>query len=345
MRYLVGRNNLAVTVFVPYDCPNNCPFCTSKKDYANREGFSLDAILESLGEVLKFNAVRDVVITGGEPFANLSELTRILEFIHTFDMRNHVSHNVFINTTLPAKTPEKAKELFVYIRSCVSMGRITGLNVSRHIGFKTNLEYDKLIKQLCRSGVSLRINSVMTGEETKEEIEDFIDRFDYVNQINFRADYRRIITQDDLRGYQHPLLQKLFGIEDYEYSHSSGCHVCNTDTFKSINFYNYPVVCLHRGMEHSKVALVAGALEEVNDIIIKQDGRILFDWDEEGTHDVVELIDSGWEARYNKRNDNRGFVGGSCGSGYYDDEDDEEEEHRSTGGSCGLGFGFGGGRC
>ena len=30
MEYVAGRNNLACTIFVPFDCDNNCPFCTSK---------------------------------------------------------------------------------------------------------------------------------------------------------------------------------------------------------------------------------------------------------------------------------------------------------------------------
>ena len=295
MRYLIGRDNLAVTLFVPYDCPNNCPFCTSKKDYADRKGFSLDSILESLGKVLQFNAVKDVVITGGEPFANLDQLDKILCFIRSIEKKYNRDYNVFINTTLPAKNKEKAQELLTYIQQAFQNNYITGLNVSRHIGFKTNLEYDRLINQLCILGVSLRINSVMVGDETIDEIESFIDRFSYVSQINFRADYRKIVSQDDLRGYNHPLLQKLFSICDYEYSHSTGCHVCNTDSFKS-TIKGYPIVSLHRGMEYSKMVLLTNEVEEINDIVIKQDGRILFDWDEI-THTVDELKASGWSYR------------------------------------------------
>lgn len=31
-KYILGRSNLAMTIFVSYDCPNHCPFCTSKED-------------------------------------------------------------------------------------------------------------------------------------------------------------------------------------------------------------------------------------------------------------------------------------------------------------------------
>ena len=33
MKYVVGRSNLSVTVFVPWDCEKHCPFCTSKEFY------------------------------------------------------------------------------------------------------------------------------------------------------------------------------------------------------------------------------------------------------------------------------------------------------------------------
>lgn len=31
--YICGRSNLALTIQVPYDCPNTCPFCTAKAKY------------------------------------------------------------------------------------------------------------------------------------------------------------------------------------------------------------------------------------------------------------------------------------------------------------------------
>ena len=34
MNFTIGRDNLALTVFVPWDCGNNCFFCTSKQKYA-----------------------------------------------------------------------------------------------------------------------------------------------------------------------------------------------------------------------------------------------------------------------------------------------------------------------
>ena len=40
--YKTREGGATVTVFVPYDCQNNCPFCINKKEYADCSGFSLE---------------------------------------------------------------------------------------------------------------------------------------------------------------------------------------------------------------------------------------------------------------------------------------------------------------
>ena len=42
--YKTREGGATVTVFVPYDCKNNCPFCVNKEEYADCTGFSLEAI-------------------------------------------------------------------------------------------------------------------------------------------------------------------------------------------------------------------------------------------------------------------------------------------------------------
>ena len=46
MEYVAGRTNLACTIFVPYDCDNNCPFCTSKWMYRESGMFDLESKLK-----------------------------------------------------------------------------------------------------------------------------------------------------------------------------------------------------------------------------------------------------------------------------------------------------------
>ena len=51
--YKTRSGGATVTIFVPYDCRNHCPFCINKKEYADCTGFSLDAILDEAG--MRFN--------------------------------------------------------------------------------------------------------------------------------------------------------------------------------------------------------------------------------------------------------------------------------------------------
>ena len=37
--YKTREGGATVTVFVPYDCKNNCPFCINKEEYACMDGF------------------------------------------------------------------------------------------------------------------------------------------------------------------------------------------------------------------------------------------------------------------------------------------------------------------
>lgn len=271
-QYILGRSNLAVTIFVPYDCPNNCPFCTSKDEYTDTSNFSLRKILTSLDQVAGLNQVRDIVITGGEPFADLTKLQIILDAC-----KKHCDKNVYINTTLPVIDEDVREEIFEFILKNHNV--ITGLNISRHMCLKTKFEDDSLIETLYNNTkLGIRINSVLLGVEAEySRVSDFITKYShYVTSINFRGDYTKIRDQNDLRGLDNPFLQILFNLPELTYITSGGCLVCNNNDFIT---QNKVYVSLHRGYEHSLVKL--GRYHILNDIIIKQDGRILSDWDGE----------------------------------------------------------------
>ena len=77
--YKTREGGSTVTIFVPYDCCNNCPFCINKAEYANNEGFSADKICESIKYIDSVTPNCDIVFTGGEPFgqpAACAELAR-----------------------------------------------------------------------------------------------------------------------------------------------------------------------------------------------------------------------------------------------------------------------------
>ena len=46
--YKTREGGATVTVFVPYDCRNHCPFCINKQEYADTSRFSLEKICESI---------------------------------------------------------------------------------------------------------------------------------------------------------------------------------------------------------------------------------------------------------------------------------------------------------
>lgn len=273
-QYIVGRSNLAITVFVPYDCPNNCPFCTSKNEYTNMENFNIDKITASLKKVGNLRQIKDIVITGGEPFADLKKLQYLL------DHCKHYYKNIYINTTLPVRNQTEADDIFNFILK--NQRVISGLNISRHMCIKTKLEDDNLIKRIYENtNLPIKINSVLIevkAEQTK--VKDFIEKYSpFADAINFRGDYTKIKNQDDLRGLNHPLLEVLFNLPNLTYLSSGGCLVCNDNSFYMHNSHKDTYVSLHRGYEHSCVK--KGRYYILNDIIIKQDGRILSDWDGE----------------------------------------------------------------
>ena len=68
-----------MTVFAPYDCNNNCPFCINKEEYADTSGFSLEKICESIRLMDALTPLCDFVFTGGEPLADLDALQIMLE--------------------------------------------------------------------------------------------------------------------------------------------------------------------------------------------------------------------------------------------------------------------------
>lgn len=290
-KYIVGRNNLAITIFVPYDCPNHCPFCTSKSDYKDMGDFSLPNILESLDKVLVFPQIRDVVITGGEPFADLEKLGIILNAL--IGKGKHV----YINTTLPIAREGDLEAIYKFIKDHKDI--INGLNISRHMLITTNYENDYLIQLIHNTlpNISLRINSVLLDLKSEtNRVNDFIDKYaSMVNSISFRGDYTKIVDQNTLRGLDHPILDVLFNEDKLVYLGSGGCLVCNNNDFYYPKTNTY--VSLHRGYEHS--AVKKGKNYILNDIIIKQDGKVLSDWDGELLD--IKLLKYQWLLNYNER--------------------------------------------
>jgi organic radical activating enzyme len=266
MKFIVGRSNLAATIFVPYDCKNNCSFCTTKHEYADTSNFSVKKILKQLDIINKMPDVRDVVFTGGEPFADIKLLDEMIQKISD-------DKYIFVNTTLPYDTAIEAVE---YINN----SRINSVNISRHIDRIISRRSDFLFDSINKS---IKINCVVFRDYSDEAILDFIGMYQGYNRtISFRADYRTI-NKSNLSTLDDPFFQQLVSL-GLTYVGSSSCSVCNTDSFLTKDGFE---VSYHRGIENS--ALKVGETVMVNDIIIKQDGSLYYDWNK-GNTDMADMI-------------------------------------------------------
>lgn len=271
LRLIVGRSNLSITVFVPWDCENKCPFCTTKSLYSSMD-LSLTNVIASLKELLKTD-VREIVITGGEPFSNLEGLDQILSTIY-----EHESKKVYINTTFPKKTQnEKTLELIEKYRCFVR-----GINVSRHNGISS--DEDRLFIRSVDFRIPVRINHIVDETTAKHMTNDDLEKLIYdasfvSSSLCFRYDYRKVLDTEQLKSiHNNDFLNRLFEMESLSYVHSRGCLVCNTDVFgykRGVRDYD---VLFHRGTQHTFVRTNVYGI--INDIIVFPNGTVRLDWNE-----------------------------------------------------------------
>ena len=166
MRFVKGRDNLAVTVYVPYNCDNNCSFCTSKSEYKGAEKGESFVTELRLDEV-RSSYINEVVFTGGEPMMNLKKLRRLVNIVNNKD--------VYINTTLINKNLDRFIA-FVNETPCIK-----GVNISRH--FSNFKEDAKLMKDIAADDYfeyfnkPIRINVVTPETITDASIMNILVRF------------------------------------------------------------------------------------------------------------------------------------------------------------------------
>lgn len=266
MNFIKGRDNLACTIFVPVICGNNCSFCNTKKDY---DGFVYDKkylakIINHINNINKSYFVSEFVITGGEPFADLTILEEIV---------NACEKPVFINTSLP-----KTQKAYNIVKFINENKKVRGVNISRHIGLTHSVPvYGAEIIDMIEKPV--RINCLATEKNFQihkitELLENYINK--NVNRLlNLRADYRTI-NDSNLKSRDYIFNQL---INEYEYIGSTGCLSCYTSYF---NTPSGDQICYHRGIENS--AVVTKDKIYVNDVIIDMYGNLFYDWNKPLEH-------------------------------------------------------------
>lgn len=298
---VIGRNNFALTVYVPYDCANNCKFCPSKAMYKKYKMADVESMKESIKKIASSKEIKDVVFTGGEPQYNMKLLRELVSAVPA-------SKDIYINTTLPEKN------LYEFVDFVNTYKQIKGVNISRH---DISIEEDrKILNNVCSDDVikffnkPVKINVVLSNAINsvafEAGLENFIlkvckrwEKFDNVT-VCFREDYT---TMDE--DFLHKLKNdttKIF-LDNMEYSGHSFCEVCDTmhfvytselnedtdDDFDFSDDLNKINVSYHRGLEHSCVKIDERNLI-INDIIIFPDGTIGYDWDKK-TEKIEEVLD------------------------------------------------------
>ena len=176
--YKTRAGGATVTVFVPYDCNNHCPFCINKQEYEDCTGFSLKAILRSIRTMDEITPACDFVFTGGEPLANLDALQQMLDAIPP-------THKIYINTTFPVQQQHSAEEMIAFTEK--NKDKITCMNISRHLVKYVEESPDEVIGRIaCRT----RINCVHYNHYPADKLPAYVERFlPYGIPIQFRYDY------------------------------------------------------------------------------------------------------------------------------------------------------------
>ena len=264
--YKTRQGGATVTVFVPYDCGNHCPFCINKGEYADLTGFSADKICESIAIMDSITPECDFVFTGGEPFADLKSLQRMLDCIPT-------THKVYINTTLPVSKHQSEKDIVEFTRR--NCGKITCINVSRHMQRYVVESNDTLLSRL---EVPFRINCVLYKDYPAQQIVPYLERFLPIPgaNIQFRFDYTAT-TPDNLYDQgSDRILADLRKIA--RYTGLDGCRMRCGFHFD----YKGMELTYHKTLPYSTITETDPAdgvtYDILYDILLKQNGDIHSDW-------------------------------------------------------------------
>ena len=273
------KNGATVTILVPYDCNNNCPFCVNKADYRDKyQNKDMGKVIEGMYQLDTITPNCDYVFSGGEPFANLEALVTLLETVRKLNAKGS-NHKLFINTTFPAFTEEDVRRMLSICSSYQDV--ITGLNISRHLRKYVQECPDSVLETLKNMGMSIRINTVVYKNSDLENVNSHLKRFeDFPVQI--REDYTKCRIES-LHDYDDPdgLLQNTLHAMNLKF---------NEDSFLFRNDFrwNY-ILCrnengnnitLHRTLPYSTIK--TGDSEEINDIVIEPIGMVVTDWNDYG---------------------------------------------------------------
>lgn len=273
------ENGPTITVFAPYDCKNNCPFCVTKKDYAEHSAYCNHSVSTVMSQMCIYGNVHtncDFVITGGEPFADLNKLDMMIKTIRYLNANGH-NHKLFINTTLPASTGEEKIIKFIDKNTDI----ITGINVSRHAR-KYVQECDDAIFE--KINVPVRINTVLyTAEEANEayKVVERYSNYDCIDRFQMREDYNDV-TFDSLYEIEN---NEVFANIVNAFNPTDNLQQFFVDNAVTVDNFRWncritDMIDYHKTLPFSTVYL--GGKFQINDILITPSGKVMDDWNEYG---------------------------------------------------------------
>ncbi len=230
---------------------------------------SLPKVLMSL-EYLCSTGIREVVVSGGEPFANLEGLENILQVAS-----NH-GKKVFINTSFPKNLETKdAVDLISKYRR-----NLCGINVSRHVETVFSDDDAAFLSEV-NSWVPVRINRLVGGDSihkvSVKETEDLVGAVSkFSSSLNFRWDYRKL-SEEQLHTINNDFLGHLFEVPSLSYVRNGECLVCDTFVFHYSRLGDTPYeVRFHRGLPSTFIQ--KGNYGFINDLVVFPDGTARLDW-------------------------------------------------------------------
>ena len=264
--YKTRQGGATVTIFVPYDCKNNCPFCINKAEYANMEGFSVEKIIASIKRMDSITPYCDFVFTGGEPFADMVSLQRMLDAIPT-------THKVYINTTLPVFENQSEEDIIEFTRK--NSHKITCINISRHMQHYVQESNDSMLPKLF---VPFRINCVLYKDYPADRIVPYLERFRKIPgaSIQFRFDYTATTPENLYDEADDKILRDLKAIAPY-----TGLDGCRMRCGFHFDYHGMELT-YHKTLPYSTIVETdptdGMTYDILYDILIKQNGDIHSDW-------------------------------------------------------------------
>ncbi len=264
--YKTREGGATVTVFVPYDCKNHCPFCINKAEYADMTDFSLEKICQSIRRMDKITPRCDFVFTGGEPLSDLDALQVMLDEIPA-------THHIYINTTLPVSDLQPEENVLAFMER--NRDKISCVNVSRHMQKYVVESNDGL---LARLPVRFRVNCVLYKDYPAQELAPYLDRFLKIPgaSIQFRYDYTATTPENLYEQEGDKILRDLKKIA--RYTGLDGCRMRCGFHFD----YHGMELTYHKTLPYSTIVETdptdGVTYDILYDILIKQNGDIHSDW-------------------------------------------------------------------